>query len=67
MILINASDSCHDTECTKGVVAEIAVAVDVATAACVGLKGTLGLDLGLSLALRIVAIITVSLTTSVGI
>jgi len=51
-------DGCNkDSKCTEGVVLEIVAAVEVATAACVDLKGLVSL----SLATKIVGIITVSL------
>ena len=50
-------DSCKDSTCTQGLVLEIVAAVDVATAACVDLKGFVGLGL----ASDIVDVIVVSL------
>jgi len=55
-------DECKDSKCTESLVAEIVTAVEVATSACVELKGVLAL----SIAKHIVAIVIVSLEPSSG-
>ena len=55
-------DSCKDSTCTQGLVVELAAAIDVATAACVDLKGFIGLGL----ASDIVDVIVVSLYSPSG-
>jgi len=49
-VILPKFDSCHDSKCTEGLVLEVVAAVDVATAACVNLKGVADVDLAVKIA-----------------